>query len=128
MKQNKLNFLFTIIIVILIGVSGYFIFSSVYLSKYIDNIARMDNNLHVQRDFEIYAALKENNITKIEKNLALNFMFHLKPIEVDGTKYILGIKHTEHTCKAYKKVSQIFKEEYEKKYPKTIQDLDELCK
>jgi len=125
MKISKyclgLLFIFSIIIAVLI-------FKYILLDKEFDAYARLTNNLQVARNFEIYAALKENNITKIQNNLEINFMFQLKPIEFHGIKNVLLMKKIDHICNEYNKISIFFEKEYNNKYPSAIKDLKTFCK
>ena len=103
---------------------------SVYHYKFekeMNRLGQLNNVLNIQRDFEVYTAIKENNMSLVEENLELNFMFHLKPIEIDGIEYMLDVKKMKYLCKKYKKIAKIFNEEYDNKYPKSIDGFKEYC-
>ena len=128
MKQNKLIWVLITLIVILIIILGLKTFQNKILEKKLDSWGRLINNLNLERDFEIYAALKENNITRVGKNLELNFMFHLTAIETDEIVNVLYMKDADRLCEKYNTIKTQFKNEYEKKYPSSIKDLNLFCK
>jgi hypothetical protein len=106
----------------------YFYFGVRGLSIDLDNYAKASNLLNLERDFETYKALDEKNLTILKQDLDKNMMFHLKPIEKDGLKNQIILTNTSHLCKKYNEISDKFKNNYQKKYPKTIYELDLLCK
>lgn len=92
-----------------------------------DSQGRLGNNLDIQRDFELYNALKENNMSLVRKNLELNFMFHLTSIETDGIEYMLDVERIKYICKHYRKNAESFNQEYKTKYPTSIDGLKKYC-
>jgi hypothetical protein len=128
MKQNKFIWILIILIVGLIISLGFISFQKIILEKKLDNWGRLTNNLHLERDFEIYNAVNETSIEKIKNNLDLNFMFHLTAIETDGIKNVLDMQDIDRLCEKYNRINVQFKNEYEKKYPSSIKDLDLFCK
>ena len=125
MRKNKFIWILIAVIIILLG---FVFFQNMILEKKFENWARLTNNLNVERDFEIYNLLNQNNIKKIKENLDLNFMFHLTAIETDGIQNILDMKSIDRVCKKYNTIQVEFKTEYEKKYPSSIKDLELFCK
>ena len=125
MRKNKFIWILIAVIIILLG---FVFFQNMILEKKFENWARLTNNLNVERDFEIYNLLNQNNIKKIKENLDLNFMFHLTAIETDGIQNILDMKSIDRVCKKYNTIQVEFKTEYEKKYPSCIKDLELFCK
>lgn len=116
------------LISVLVILLGIIFFKNMILEKKLDSFGRLTNNLYMERDFEIYKALNENNIKNIKKNLDLNFMFHLTVIETDGIKNMLDIEDLDRVCEKYNAIKMQFKNEYERKYPSSIKDLNLLCK
>jgi len=125
MRKNKFIWILIAVIIILLG---FVFFQNMILEKKFENWARLTNNLNVERDFEIYNLLNQNNIKKIKENLDLNFMFHLTAIETDGIQNVLDMKSIDRVCKKYNTIQVEFKTEYEKKYPSSIKDLELFCK
>jgi cellulose biosynthesis protein BcsQ len=124
MQQNKIM---GILILTLAIILSLVFFQNRVLVKKMDNLGRLTNNLYLERDFIIYEAFNENNLSKIKKNLNLNFMFHLTPIETDGIQNMLNIQSLDRICKKYNRIKTQFNNEYEKKYPSSIRDLNSFC-
>jgi len=127
MKQSKIIWSLIIVILILIMILGFIFFQNKILEKKLDSFGRLTNNLNLERDFEIYNALNQKNLSRIKKNLDLNLMFHLTAIETDGIKNILDIKNVNRLCEKYNTIKIQFRNEYIKKYPSSIKDLDLFC-
>jgi len=124
MQRNKIVW---IIIFILLAVLGFLVFKNIVLEKKLDNTGRLVNNLNIERDFEIYQALTENNVAKIKENLELNFMFHIKPIETDGLKNMLEQNSIKRLCAKYEPIKTNFLKEYGKNYPSFIKEINTVC-
>ena len=97
------------------------------LSQDLNRYSKDTNLLNIERDFEIYYALQENNLTFLKNNLDINIMFHFKPIEIDGLKNQIIPENTDRVCSLYHKIEKHFKKEFVKKYPSAIIELDSLC-
>ena len=106
----------------------YFYFGAKGLQKELDNYAKTTNLLNIERDLEIFQALNENNITRLKNNIDVNFMFHLKPIETDNLESQISFKNSSRLCNIYNEISKRFKKNYQNKYPKSINELNSLCK
>ena len=127
--QNKIvKITYITVIFILCYFILYFYYGARESKKDLETWARQTNNLNLQRDFVIYKALVENNLTKIKKISDLNFMLHLAAIETGGIKNMLDIRDIDRICREYNSVKVQFKKEYEKKYPSFIKDLHLFCK
>ncbi len=125
MKQIK--YFYVAILLLSLFVSVNFYFKSKALQKEFSRLTQMKHNVDLIRDFNLYKAFKENNLTEIDNNIKLNFMFHLKPIETDGIDKTINITNTYSLCLAYKEVSLEFKNEYQNKYPLAISEIDRIC-
>ena len=126
--QNKIKLLCIGIIGIQLVLILYFYMGVLGLNRDLNTYAKMTNLLNIERDFEIYKALQEKDLTKIKKNLDLNIMFHLKPIETDKAQNLLPHQDLNRLCKVYKNIAKNFQKDYKNKYPLIIKELSILCK
>lgn len=125
MKQIK--YVYIVILLLSLFASVNFYFKSEALQKEFSRLTSMKHNVDLIRDFNLYKAFKENNLTEIDNNIKLNFMFHLKPIETDGIEKIVNITNTYSLCLAYKEVSLELKKEYKDEYSIAISEIDKIC-
>lgn len=106
----------------------YYYMGAKGLEEDFDKWGKQNNSLNLERDFELYRALKENNTTILKNNLDLNFMFHLSGIEKDSIFSMLDMRHMDRLCQKYNFVKVQLKSEYRGIYPSSIEKLDLLCK
>ena len=130
--RNKRNKIIKSICFLLILILAYFILYFYYAvvgnTKDLDTWARHNNTLNLERDFQIYSAIQEGNISRIKKNLELNFMFHLTASEQDGIRNVLDMSRINRICQLYDNINKDFKKNYIKKYPSVILDLETTCR
>ena len=120
--------IYLFIIAALAFLASYYYMGAKGFEADLNKWGKQNNSLNLERDFELYKALKDNNITTLKKNLDLNFMFHLSAIEKDGIVDMLDMQNINRLCQKYNLVEMQFKSEYKKLYPSSIKDLDSFCK
>jgi len=125
--RKKINLILMLIIIIQFFAIFYFYKGAIGLSLDLNQYSKDTNLLNIERDFEVYYALQENNLTFLKNNLDINIMFHFKPIEIDGLKNQIILKNTNRVCLLYHKIEKDFKKEYINRYPSAIIELDSLC-
>lgn len=127
MRNRVIDIVCILLILILGYLSIYFYYGSKGLERDLNNWGQ-NNNLNLERDFQIYAAIQEKDMSKMKEDLELNLMFHLTAIEKYGIQNSLDIVRIERVCKKYLKINTSFKRDYENKYPSAIMELEKICK
>ena len=123
--RNNISFILIIIFQLFIII--YFYVGANKLNEELNIYAQKTNTLNLERDFEIYQYLQDNNLNALEKNLQLNLMFHLEPIEEDGLKKHITVEQITRLCKIYNNIYMSFSKRYDYKYHSTIKTLNNLC-
>ncbi len=126
--RNRINIFCIALFAIQVFFIFYFYFGAKGLNKDLQSYAISSNLLSLERDFELFKALDEHNLTVIKQNLEHNIMFHLTSIESVSLKnQTISINHTR-LCKKYNEISNKFNRIYKNKYKKSINELNLLCK
>ena len=122
---TKYIYILLFIISILFSINYYY--TAKAIEQRCGKLRNMEYSLDLIRDFDLYQAIQENNISKIENNIKLNFMFHLSPLEINENNYLVDIQSNKNLCDKYNIVSNLIQKDYKDKYPIALKKLNKLC-